>query len=120
MTSFGALSDIRIIDLTQMLAGAFWDMMVAVPGRGVIHVVAQAMGGIMAITGPNANTPMKVGPGVGDILPGAMLAFGILAAVHHARRTGEGQFVDIAMTDAVLALCERTVYQYSIQGLTPV
>jgi crotonobetainyl-CoA:carnitine CoA-transferase CaiB-like acyl-CoA transferase len=63
---------------------------------------------------------MKIGPGVGDILPGAMLAFGILAAVHHARRTGEGQFVDVAMTDAVLALCERTVYQYSIQGLIPV
>ena len=82
-------------------------------------VVAQAMGGIMAITGPNATTPTKIGPGVGDILPGAMLAFGILAAVHHARRTGEGQFVDIAMADAVLALCERTAYQYSIQGLTP-
>jgi crotonobetainyl-CoA:carnitine CoA-transferase CaiB-like acyl-CoA transferase len=80
-------------------------------------VVAQAMGGIMAITGPDAHTPMKIGPGVGDILPGAMFAFGILAAVHHARRTGEGQFVDIAMVDAVLALCERTVYQHSITGL---
>jgi len=45
-----------------------------------------------------------------------MLAFGILAAVHHARRTGEGQFVDIAMADAVLALCERTVYQHSVQA----
>jgi crotonobetainyl-CoA:carnitine CoA-transferase CaiB-like acyl-CoA transferase len=83
-------------------------------------VVAQAMGGIMAITGPDATTPMKIGPGLGDIVPGAMLAFGILAAVHHARRTGEGQFVDIAMVDAVLALCERTVYQLSVQGLTPV
>jgi crotonobetainyl-CoA:carnitine CoA-transferase CaiB-like acyl-CoA transferase len=82
-------------------------------------VVAQAMGGIMAITGPNATTPTKIGPGVGDILPGAMLAFGVLAAVHHARRTGEGQFVDVAMADAVLALCERTVYQHSVQGLTP-
>jgi crotonobetainyl-CoA:carnitine CoA-transferase CaiB-like acyl-CoA transferase len=82
-------------------------------------VVAQAMGGIMAITGPDATTPTKIGPGLGDIVPGAMLAFGILAAVHHARRTGEGQFVDVAMVDAVLALCERTVYQRSIQGVTP-
>jgi len=82
-------------------------------------VVAQAMGGIMAITGPDAATPMKIGPGVGDIVPGMMLAFGILAAVHHSRRTGQGQFVDIAMVDAVLALCERTVYQHSVQGLTP-
>lgn len=82
-------------------------------------VVAQAMGGIMAITGPDPATPTKVGPGVGDIIPGIMLAFGVLAAVHHARRTGEGQFVDIAMIDAVLAVCERMVYQHSIQGLTP-
>src|SRR5205823_6046953 len=82
-------------------------------------VVAQAMGGVMAITGPDAETPTKVGPGVGDIVPGMMLAFGVLAAVHHARRTGEGQFVDVAMVDAVLAMCERTVWQHAIQGLTP-
>lgn len=82
-------------------------------------VVAQAMGGIMAITGPDAKTPTKVGPGLGDIIPGMMLAFGVLAAIHHARRTGEGQFVDVAMTDAVLAVCERMVYQHSVQGLTP-
>ena len=82
-------------------------------------VIAQAMGGIMAITGPDAETPMKVGPGVGDIIPGAMLAFGILAAIHSARQTGKGQFVDVAMVDAVLAVCERTVYQHSVQGVTP-
>ncbi len=82
-------------------------------------VVAQAMGGIMAITGPDAATPTKVGPGVGDIVPGMLLAFGVLAAVHHARRTGEGQFVDVAMADAILAVCERMVYQHSVQGQTP-
>ncbi len=82
-------------------------------------VVAQAMGGIMAMTGPDAVTPTKVGPGVGDIIPGMMLGFGLLAALHHARRTGEGQMVDIAMTDAVLAVCERTVWQHSFHNLVP-
>jgi crotonobetainyl-CoA:carnitine CoA-transferase CaiB-like acyl-CoA transferase len=82
-------------------------------------VVAQAMGGIMAITGPDARTPTKVGPGVGDIVPGIMLAFGVLAAIHHARRTGVGQFVDVAMADGVLAVCERMIYQHSVQGVTP-
>lgn len=82
-------------------------------------VVAQAMGGIMAITGPDAATPTKVGPGVGDIIPGMMLGFGVLAAIHHARRTGEGQIVDVAMTDAVLAVCERSVWQRSFDGLVP-
>jgi crotonobetainyl-CoA:carnitine CoA-transferase CaiB-like acyl-CoA transferase len=82
-------------------------------------VIAQAMGGIMAITGPDPQTPTKIGPGVGDIVPGLMLAFGVLAAVHHARRTGEGQFVDIAMVDSILAICERMVWQHSIEGLIP-
>ncbi|WP_441232047.1 CaiB/BaiF CoA transferase family protein [Tardiphaga sp. 215_C5_N2_1] len=82
-------------------------------------VVAQAMGGIMAITGPDSETPTKVGPGIGDTVPGMMLAFGVLAAIHHARRTGEGQFVDVSMTDAILAISERMVYQHSVQGLIP-
>ncbi len=82
-------------------------------------VVAQAMGGLIAITGPDADTPMKVGPGVGDIFSGLHLAFGILAAVRHAERTGEGQYLDVAMYDAVLSLCERTVYQHSFEGTVP-
>jgi crotonobetainyl-CoA:carnitine CoA-transferase CaiB-like acyl-CoA transferase len=82
-------------------------------------VVAQAMGGIMAITGPDPSTPTKVGPGVGDIVPGMMLAFGVLSAVHHAKRTGQGQFVDVSMVDAVLAICERAIWQHSVQELTP-
>jgi crotonobetainyl-CoA:carnitine CoA-transferase CaiB-like acyl-CoA transferase len=82
-------------------------------------VIAQAMGGIMAITGSDPNTPTKIGPGVGDIVPGMMLAFGVLAAVHNAKRTGVGQFVDVSMVDAVLAVCERTVWQSSVQGLVP-
>ena len=82
-------------------------------------VVAQAMGGIMAITGPDRNTPTKVGPGVGDIIPGMQLAFGLLAAIHHARRTGKGQFIDVAMVDAVLASCERMIWQHSTDGNIP-
>lgn len=82
-------------------------------------VVAQAMGGIMAITGPDADTPTKVGPGIGDIVPGMMLAFGVLSAIHHARRTGTGQFVDVSMVDAVLAICERAVWQHSVRAEVP-
>lgn len=82
-------------------------------------VIAQAMGGIMAITGPDSETPTKVGPGIGDIIPGLFLAFGVLSAIHHARRTGEGQFVDVAMTDAMLAVCERMVWQNSVLDVIP-
>jgi crotonobetainyl-CoA:carnitine CoA-transferase CaiB-like acyl-CoA transferase len=79
-------------------------------------IVAQAMGGLMSTTGPGPGQPVKIGPGVGDIVPGMYAALGILAAVRHADRTGEGQFLDVAMYDAILALCERIVYRYSYIG----
>ena len=82
-------------------------------------IIAQAMGGLMGITGSDASSPVKVGPGVGDIFPGVLSAFGLLAAVRHADATGQGQLVDVAMYDSVLALCERIVYQHSITGTSP-
>jgi crotonobetainyl-CoA:carnitine CoA-transferase CaiB-like acyl-CoA transferase len=82
-------------------------------------VVAQAMGGLMGITGPDANTPIKVGPGLGDIVPGAFAATGILAALLRAKMTGRGQFVDICMVDVVLSICERIVHQHSYAGVVP-
>lgn len=82
-------------------------------------VVVQAMAGLMGITGTEDGTPIKVGPGVGDIFPGTMLALGITSALYEARGSGQGQFVDIAMYDAVLALCERIVYQHSYTGDVP-
>ncbi len=82
-------------------------------------VVAQAMGGVMGITGTADGVPLKAGPGIGDIYPAALAALGIVAAVRHAERTGEGQLVDVGMVDAVLSMCERIVYQYSYAGVVP-
>lgn len=81
-------------------------------------VVSQAMGGMMGITGMDASHPVKTGPGVGDTIPALYLAFGILAAVLRARTTGRGQFVDVAMLDAVLAVSERIVHQRSFGKIT--
>jgi crotonobetainyl-CoA:carnitine CoA-transferase CaiB-like acyl-CoA transferase len=82
-------------------------------------VVAQAMGGLIAITGPNADTPTKVGPGIGDIFSGLMMSFGVIAALRQAEATGVGQFVDVAMYDAVVSLCERSVYLQDFLGSSP-
>ena len=82
-------------------------------------MVVQAMGGLMSITGPRPGQPTKTGPGIGDIFPAALAAVGLLSALHHARRTGEGQHVDVAMYDGVIALCERIIYQYSYTGKIP-
>lgn len=80
-------------------------------------VVAQAMGGICGVTGAEGGEPTKVGPGVGDIVPGMFLAMGIMAAVIERHATGKGQFVDVAMTDSILAISERIVYQKSFGGM---
>jgi crotonobetainyl-CoA:carnitine CoA-transferase CaiB-like acyl-CoA transferase len=79
-------------------------------------VVAQAMGGVVSITGHDDGNVMKCGPSVGDIFSGALSAVGLLAAVIHARSTAEGQFVDVAMYDAMLSLCEGAAYSYSYTG----
>ncbi|WP_324758607.1 succinyl-CoA:mesaconate CoA-transferase [Haloarcula montana] len=88
-------------------------------GQPSFDLIAQALGGVMEITGQEDGPPTKVGPGVGDLFTAALNAVGILAAVHHRERTGEGQYVDTAMYDAMISLCERTVYQYSCDGEAP-
>jgi crotonobetainyl-CoA:carnitine CoA-transferase CaiB-like acyl-CoA transferase len=59
---------------------------------------------------------MPAGASVGDLFPGTLAALGIVSAVHNARRTGKGQFLDVAMYDGVLLLCEAFVYKFSASG----
>ncbi len=79
-------------------------------------VVAQAMSGLVATTGEPGTSGVRVGPSIGDTYPATLLALGIVAAVHEARNSGKGQFVDVAMYDALVALCEETIYRYSYWG----
>jgi crotonobetainyl-CoA:carnitine CoA-transferase CaiB-like acyl-CoA transferase len=79
---------------------------------------AQALGGFMSITGAEGE-PTKAGPGIGDIFPAVLCSFGIVSALRHRDRTGEGQYLDVAMYDALVALCERIVYQQSYTGQVP-
>jgi crotonobetainyl-CoA:carnitine CoA-transferase CaiB-like acyl-CoA transferase len=78
-------------------------------------VIAQAMSGVVSVTGPPGQ-PMRTGPSIGDLYPATLAALGITAALLHARETGRGQFVDVAMYDALVALCEAVVYRFSYTG----
>lgn len=79
-------------------------------------IVAQASGGLVSITGSGEGEVAKAGPSVGDIFAGTLNALGVLAAVIDARATGTGQFIDVAMYDAILSLCEGAAYNYSYTG----
>ena len=82
-------------------------------------VVAQAMGGLISLTGYDENNPLKVGPGIADIFSGSLLSFGLLASILKSRATGKSQFVEVAMYDAIVSLCERAIYQYDFNGVIP-
>lgn len=79
-------------------------------------VVAQAMGGLVSITGLADGTVVKCGPSVGDLYTGVVAALGAVSAILEARTTGRGQFVDVAMYDAIVSLCENAVARYSYTG----
>ncbi len=78
-------------------------------------IVAQSMGGMAHITGPEGGLGYPAGVSVGDIYPGTLLALGVVSAIHHARRTGEGQFMDVAMYDAVAFLSETVIANYGFE-----
>ena len=67
--------------------------------------VAQAMGGAMSTTGTPDSAPFVTGAQIGDSGTGLHLAIGLLAALHQANRTGQGQYVEVAMMDGVMNLC---------------
>ena len=67
--------------------------------------VAQAMGGAMSTTGTPDGAPFVTGAQIGDTGTGLHLAIGLLAALNQANRTGQGQYVEVAMMDGVMNLC---------------
>ncbi|MFP9060077.1 succinyl-CoA:mesaconate CoA-transferase [Natrialbaceae archaeon A-chndr2] len=88
-------------------------------GQPSFDLIAQALGGVMEITGQEDGPPTKVGPGIGDLFTATLNCIGILAALHHRDQTGEGQYVDTAMYDAMISMTERAIYQHSYTGEPP-
>ena len=84
--------------------------------KGGFDLVAQGMSGLMSITGESKDKPpMKVGAPITDITAGLLASSGILAALVHREKTGQGQKVDTSLFEAGIV---HTYWQSAIAGAT--
>ena len=79
----------------------------------------QAMGGLMSITGEADGAPMKVGVAVADLAAGLYASNAILAGLLHARATGQGQHIDIALFDVQAAMLANQATNFFVSGEVP-
>ena len=82
-------------------------------------ILAQAMGGIMSITGWPDTKPTRVGMSIGDITASLFTAIGINAALYQRTITGEGQKIDVSMLDCQIAILENALLRYQVDGVPP-
>ena len=87
--------------------------------RPCYDIVAQAMSGVMTITGFPGNPPTKIGPSVGDNYTGTYLTLGIMLALFYRERTGKGQMVDVSMLDTLFSVLENAVITNTLTGEIP-
>jgi crotonobetainyl-CoA:carnitine CoA-transferase CaiB-like acyl-CoA transferase len=85
--------------------------------RAGYDFLIQAEGGLMSLTGDAG--PMKAGVGVADVVCGLYATIGILAALEARHKTGKGQFIDIALMDAQVALLVNQGVAYLTNGEVP-
>jgi len=66
--------------------------------------IIQGLSGVMDVNGDERLHPLRCGFPVCDTVGGLTAAFAVMAALYHRERTGEGQFVDVALLDAIMPL----------------
>jgi crotonobetainyl-CoA:carnitine CoA-transferase CaiB-like acyl-CoA transferase len=87
-----------------------------IPGYDLL---IQAMSGLMSITGEPGGPPVKVGVAVVDVLTGVHAMAGILAALRHRDRTGEGQRIDLDLFSVALASMSNQTTAYLAADVVP-
>lgn len=86
----------------------------ALPGYDLL---VQAVGGLMSITGDSQGEPQKVGVALVDVITGLYAATGILAAVRHRDRTGEGQRIELDLLTCLLSALVNQASAYTLAGV---
>ena len=87
--------------------------------KGAYSNLAEAQSGLMYLTGWPDGMPTGSGVAFGDSVAGMFLVQGILLALYHRCKTGEGQYIDVAMVDSLIALLQHGIVQVSATGTEP-
>lgn len=90
--------------------------------RAGYDYAVQGIGGLMSVTGERDDLgggPQKVGVAVADLFTGMYATVGILAALRHAERTGQGQHLDMALLDVQVAMLANLGANYLVSGKVP-
>lgn len=90
--------------------------------RAGYDAAIQAEAGLMSLTGEpesQGGSPQKVGVAVVDLMTGMYAVAGVLAALRHAERTGEGQHIDLALFDTQVAALANQASNYRVSGEVP-
>jgi len=87
--------------------------------RPAYDMIAQAMGGVMSLTGHPDGPPTRVGTSTGDITAALFATIGVVTALYDREKTGHGQKVDVAMLDSQVAVLENAISRYVATGEVP-
>ena len=82
-------------------------------------LLVQAMGGLMSVTGPAPGEPTKVGVALVDVITGLHATVGILAALGHRDRTGEGQYLEVSLLTSLLSALVNQAGSVLGAGIVP-
>lgn len=85
--------------------------------------LVQGLGGMMSVTGERDDRPgggpQKTGVATADVFTGLYGVIGILAAIHHREKTGEGQHIDMALLDTQISIMGNQAMGYLVSGNEP-
>jgi CoA:oxalate CoA-transferase len=87
--------------------------------RPAYDLIAQAMAGIMSVTGDPQGPPTRTGESLADLSAGLYAAWAIMVALFARERSGRGRWIDVAMFDSLFSLLPTALGQYLYAGMTP-
>jgi len=81
--------------------------------------IAQGMGGLMSVTGLPGQGPVRVGLPIADLCGGIFAAYGVLVALHERTQSGQGQWVQTSLLQAMLYMMDFQTARWTLEGEVP-